>query len=92
MKINALDFALETMLSQEGEGRRLHPVAFYSRKFSATKINYKIHDKELLAIIDSFQEWRHLFEGASYQVTVYTNYKNLEYFMTTRVLNCSQVR
>jgi hypothetical protein len=48
------DFAMGTMLSQEGEGRRLHLVAFYSRKFSAVEINYKIHDKELLAIVDSF--------------------------------------
>jgi hypothetical protein len=38
--------------------------------------------------VDSFQEWRHLLEGASHQVTVYTDHKNLEYFMTTCVLNC----
>ena len=25
-------------------------------KFSTTKINYEIHDEELLAIIDSFEE------------------------------------
>jgi hypothetical protein len=54
------------MLSQEGEERRLHPVAFYSKKCYAAKINYEIHDKELLAIVDSFQEWRHLLEGASH--------------------------
>jgi hypothetical protein len=58
METDALDFALGAVLSQEGDGtygRRLHPVAFYSRKFSAAKINYEIHDKELLAIVDSFQ-------------------------------------
>ena len=75
-----------------GEDNKLHPVAFYSRKFSAAEINYEIHDKELLAIVDSFQEWRHFLEGAAYPVTVYTDHKNLEYFMSARVLNRRQAR
>jgi hypothetical protein len=78
------------VLSQEGEKGRLHLIAFYSRKFSAAEINYKIHDKELLAIVDSFQEWRHLFKGASHQVMMYSDHKNLESFITTRVLNHCQ--
>jgi hypothetical protein len=92
MKTNASDFAMGTMLSQEREGRRLHPVAFYSRKFYAAEINYEIYDKELLAIVDSFQEWHHLLEGALHPVTVYTEYKNFEYFMTASVLNRHQAR
>jgi hypothetical protein len=92
IETNASDFALGAVLSQEGEGRRLHLVAFYSKKNSAIEINYKIHDKELLAIVDSFQDWHHLLEGASHQVIVYTYHKNLEYFMTTYVLNHRQVR
>jgi hypothetical protein len=66
METDASDFVLGTVLSQERKRRRLHPVAFYSRKFSTIEINYEIHDKELLAIVDSFQEWRHLLEGASH--------------------------
>jgi len=54
--IDASDFALRVVLSQMGEGKNLHPVAFYSRKFSIAKINYKIQGKELFAIVDSFQE------------------------------------
>ena len=92
MKIDAFDFALEAVLLQLGDGEKLHPIAFHSRKFSAAEINYKIHDKELLAIVDSFQEWCYLLEGATHQVTVYTDHKNLEYFMSTRVLNRRQAR
>ena len=66
MEIDASDFALGTVLSQLGDGEKLHPVAFHSRKFSAAEINYEIHDKELLVIVDSFQEWRHLLEGATH--------------------------
>ncbi len=84
---DASDFALGVVLSQMDNDEKLHRVAFYSRKFSGAEINYEIHDKELLAIVDSFQEWRHLLEGTTHPVTVYTDHKNLEYFMTARVLN-----
>jgi hypothetical protein len=40
-----------------------------------------------LFIIDAFEEWRHLLEGAQHTITVYTDNKNLEYFMSARVLN-----
>jgi hypothetical protein len=66
METDASHFALRVVLSQEREGRKLHPITFYSRKFSVVEINYEIHDKELLAIVNSFQEWRHLLEGASH--------------------------
>ena len=42
--------------------------------------------------MDSFQKWRHLLEGAMHPVTVYTDHKNLEYFMSARVLNHRQAR
>lgn len=92
LETDASDFALGAVLSQMGVDEKLHPIAFYSRKFSAAEINYEIHDKELLAIVDSFQEWRHFLEGAAHPVTVYTDHKNLEYFMSARILNRRQAR
>ena len=92
LETDASDFALGAVLSQSGEDKRLHLVAFHSRKFTTAKINYEIHDKELLAIVDSFQEWRHFLEGALHPITVYTDHKNLEYFMSSRVLNRRQAR
>ena len=65
-------------------------MAFQSRKFDATEINYEIHDKELLAIVDSFTQWRHFLEGSSHQVTVFSDHKNLAYFQNARVLNGRQ--
>ena len=57
LKSNASDFALGVVLSQPSEDGRLYHIAFHLRKFTAAEINYEIHDKELLAIVDSFQEW-----------------------------------
>jgi len=54
--------------------------------------NYEIHDKEMLAIIRVLEEWRHFLEGATHPVEIWTNHKNLEYFMTTKKLNRRQAR
>lgn len=52
MKIDALDFAIYIVLSQMGAHDKFHLVAFYLKKFLAIEINYQIHDKELLTIVD----------------------------------------
>jgi hypothetical protein len=82
-EIDAADYALSAILSQNGEDGRYYPIAFYSRKFTTTEINYEIHDKKLLAIINSFQEWRHFLERVVHPITVYTDHNNLKYFMFT---------
>jgi hypothetical protein len=87
LETDASDFALGAVLSQPDKDGRLHLVAFHSQKFTAAKINYEIHNKELLAIVDSFQEWRQFLEGVQHPVTIYTDHKNLEYFMSAKVLN-----
>jgi hypothetical protein len=62
-------------------------MAFHSQKFTAVEINYEIHNKEFFAIVDSFQKWKHFLEGAVHPITVYTDHKNLKYFLSVRVLN-----
>jgi len=70
----------------------MHPVAFHSRKFSPAEINYEIHDKELLAIVDAFKHWRRYCEGAEHQIQVFTDHHNLEYFTTSKAFNRRQAR
>jgi hypothetical protein len=55
--MDAFDFALGVVLSQLGLDNLLYPIGFRFRKLSPVKINYEIHDKELLAIVDAFKEW-----------------------------------
>jgi len=69
-----------------------HPVAFYSKSLSSIERNYKIHDKEMLAIIRALEEWKHFLEGATHPVEIWTDHKNLEYFMTAKKLNRRQAR
>jgi len=89
---DASDFTLGAILSQRDEEIRLHPVAFHSRKFQPAEINYEIHDKELLAAVDAFKHWQHYYEGATHQIQDFSDHQNLEYFMTTKVLNRRQAR
>jgi len=92
IETDASDFALGAVLSQRNKEGHLHPVALHSRKFQPAEINYEIHDKELLAIVDAFKHWRRYCEGATHQVQVFSDHHNLEYFTTTKVLNRQQAR
>jgi len=39
-------------------------VAFISKSLSDTKHNYKIHDKEILAVVRYLETWRHFLKEA----------------------------
>jgi transposase InsO family protein len=93
IETDASGFAISGILSQldESTGNWV-PVAFYSRKMDKHELNYGIHDQELLAIVESFSEWRHYLEGSKLPVTVFTDHDSLLYFSTTTKLNRRQVR
>jgi len=55
-------------------------------------LNYEIHDKKLLAIVDSFKQWKVYLKEFKHQIQVYTDHKNLLYFMITKVLNQRQIK
>ena len=93
IETDASDFVTAGIISQMVDGV-LRPVAFFSRKMNPAECNYMIYDKELLAIIRAFELWRP--EAASVDpsnpVKVYTDHRNLEYFMTTKQLTRRQAR
>ena len=87
IKTNASDKALGACISQPDKQGRLHPIAFHSQKFSSAELNYKIHNKELLAIVNAFKQWRTYLEGVKHLTLVLTDHKNLISFITTKILN-----
>jgi len=93
IEADSSDFASGAVLSQRLPGEeKWHLVAFYSKSLSPVEWNYEIHDKEMLAIIRALEEWRHFLEGARHPVEIWTDHKNLEYFMTAKKLNRRQAR
>ena len=93
IEADSSDFASRAVLSQQlPREEKWHPVAFYSKSLSLVERNYEIHDKEMLAIIHTLEEWRHFLEGTRHPVEIWMDHKNLEYFMTAKKLNCRQAR
>ena len=87
VEIDISKIVLTAILSQLDEKNRLYPIIFYFRKFTALELNYNIHDKELLTIVNSFKIWKVYLEIPKYKVEIYTDYKNLKSFISTKVLN-----
>jgi len=87
IEVDVSDYAMGGVLSIECEDRLWRPVAFLSKSLNETERNYEIHDKEMLAIIGGLEAWRHLLEGAQIKFEIWTDYKNLEYFMKAQKLN-----
>jgi hypothetical protein len=87
LETDASNFVLGVILSQPEVNNFFHLVGFHFHKFFPTKINYEIHDKQFLAIVNAFEEWCHLLEGAQHEIIVYFYHKNLQNFMTAHVLN-----
>ena len=68
MEIDASDKAIGACLKQQDENGKLRPVAYYLRKMTEPELNYDIHDKELLAVVEGITQWRVYLEGAKYPV------------------------
>jgi len=90
MEVDASDYMMGGVLSMEYEDGLWRPVAFLSKSLNKTERNYEIHDKEMLAIIQGSESWRHLLEGAQSKFEIWTDHKNLEYFMKVQKLNWRQ--
>ena len=70
MEVNALDYAMEGVLSMECKDRKWRLVTFLSKSLNKTEKNYEIHDKEMLAVIRGLENWKHLLEGTKYKFEV----------------------
>jgi len=56
LETNASDRALAAILFTRSNSE-VRPIAFHLKAFSTAEINYDVHDKELLAIVEAFKKW-----------------------------------
>jgi len=87
VEADASNYATGGVLSMKCSDNLWRPVTFISKSLSDTKKNYKIHDKEMLAVIRCLEAWRHFLEGTTVKFAIWTDHKNLEYFMKVQKLN-----
>src|SRR5258708_15784645 len=90
LECNASNFTMGAILSQQQEDGLFHPIGFMLKSFSDTEQNYQIHDKEILAIMHTLEEWRHFLEGSDQKFEIHMDHKNLSYFQEAHKLNCCQ--
>jgi hypothetical protein len=92
VETDASDNIIAGILCQKQSDGEWHPAAYYSKTMIDAEMNYPIHDKELLAIVSSFQHWRAYLEGTSETIQVISDHRALEYFITTKALTAQQAR
>ena len=92
VEAKASDFAIGGMLSIKCEDERWRPVAYISKLLNEAERNYEIYDKEMLVIIRCLEAWRHFLKEAKGWFKIWTDHKNLEYFMKVQKLNQRQAR
>jgi len=55
-------------------------------------LSMECDNKEMLVVIRRLENWRHLLEGTRFKSKIWTDHKNLEYFMKVQKLNRRQAR
>ena len=86
VETDASDYVSAGVLSQYDDDGVLHPVAYFSKKHSPAECNYEIYDKELMAIIRCFEEWRAELQLVINPIEVLSDHKNLEHFISNKLL------
>jgi len=75
LSTNASNFATGAILSQKDIQTNLwHLVAFFSKSLDIHERNYEIYDKELLAVIQGLEEYRHHLEGHLHKIEIWSDY------------------
>jgi len=92
LEADSSGYATGGVLSQFDDNGTLKPYAFYSKKNSPAESNYEIHDKELLAIIRCLEEWDAELRSLARPFIIYSDHRNLQYFMKKQRLNERQIR
>ena len=92
LEMDASDHAIASILLVTTPNQGIHPIAFHSQSLHDAKKNYDTHNKELLAIFESYKVWQHYLEGSALLIDMVTDHKNLEYFTSTKKLTRRQAR
>ena len=91
-KTEAAKYVCSGILSQQYQDGKWRPVAHRSKTMSDAECNYDIHDKELLAIVQAFHEWKRYTGGNPKPIRVLTDHTNLVTFIKTKELNERQAK
>jgi RNase H-like domain found in reverse transcriptase len=87
---DASDTCSGALLSFGPSWETARPVAFESTTFKGAELNYPVHEKKLLAIIQALKKWHTDLVGSMF--LVFTDHKTSENFNTQKELSRRQAR
>jgi hypothetical protein len=90
LETDTSDYAIGAVCSQPDNSNVLHPLGYFSRKLKDAELNYDIHDKELLAIVEALNKWSTYCKSTKHSIQILSDHKNLEYWQTKKDLNLRQ--
>jgi hypothetical protein len=68
VKTNASDRVIAGVLSQQHTNKQWYSVAYFSKTMAPAECNYGIHNKEMLAIVRSLNQWRPELKGTTKKI------------------------
>ncbi len=87
LKIDALNYVKDEILSQYDDEKVLHSMIFYSKSMIFAEINYYIYDKKLLVIIRCFEHWWLKLKCTELLIQIFINHQALKIFMKNKQLS-----
>ena len=91
MKVDTLNYTIRGVLLMECKNRQQRLVAYLLKSLNKIERNYEIHNKNMLAVIKGLENQRYLLKDTRFKFEVWTNYKNLEYFVKVQKLKTNKV-
>ena len=92
VKTNTSNYTTGGVLSMKCSDELWRLVTFISKSLSNIERNYKIYDKEMLAVVRCLEAQRYFLEGTTTMFEIWTDHKNLEYFIKAQKLNRRQAK
>ena len=91
IKTDTSNYVCAAILSQPGEKGEVRPVAYRSKTMTKTEVNYDVHDKESLEIVQALVDWRRYVSNSEHCIRILTDHQNLIPFTTTKRLIGRQI-
>lgn len=86
LQVDSSGYAFSGILSQRDAKGHLRPVAYFYLKLNPTEKIWQVHNQELGAIVNCFEEWRAWLFGSNTPIIVFSDHANLRYSMNAQSL------
>ena len=84
ISIDTSDSTLDVVLGQK-EGQQHYAIYFISKNLTPVELNYKVAEKEFLAVIYAINKFHHYI--TCYKILVHTNHSAIRYLMNKLITN-----